>query len=126
MNYSLFFRLPLLACSFLIFVVSIAQNSETIESQNLSDQFDLLIQNSETYDNYKVIKQDKLNAFRSTMIDSLRSFTISSQEAKTKIESQNTNIEKLNSIINEKEILMAENEKERNGISVLGIQLDKT
>ncbi|MDH5365798.1 MAG: hypothetical protein OEW67_02370 [Cyclobacteriaceae bacterium] len=125
MNYALFSRLNILIYVFLIFNASIAQKNDISENQTLSKQFKLLLEKSETYNDYKVIKQSELSNFEKIMIDSLNTLNSSKQEAFTKIKSQEVIIVDLNSSISEKNNQLSSSEEENSSISIIGIQINK-
>lgn len=115
-----------LALTLFIIPASVAQNSEIIENQSLKDQYDHMIEKSETYAEYKVIKTEKLNAFWQTAQDSLKMINDQKNDANTTINSQRYEIEDLTTTIAEKDELLQQGESEKANISVLGIVFNKT
>lgn len=115
-----------LALTLFIIPASVAQNSEIIENQSLKDQYDHMIEKSETYAEYKVIKTEKLNAFWQTTQDSLKMINDQKNDANTTINSQRYEIENLTTTIAEKDELLQQGESEKANISVLGIVFNKT
>lgn len=118
-------RLSIVLIALSIPIVAMSQQNDSTFNQTLNEQFRILIQDSETYNEYKVIKQDKLNAFNNVIGDSVDAFTKSREEANAKIRTQKATIESLNEIISEKDETISSGEEEKSNLSVLGVQFDK-
>ena len=65
MKYKVLFVMTMFACS-----ISFSLNAQ---QENLSNQFDEMVESSETFEKYKVISIAKINAFKSQLNDSLMS-----------------------------------------------------
>ncbi len=110
----------------LFFQVSIAQQNETPKDQTLNQQYNTLIEKSETFNDYKVLKKNKLNAFWKTVSDSVSLADKSKREALATINVKKAQIEELNSVIKTKDEELATGEEEKSNISVAGIQVNKS
>ena len=108
-----------------IFSFGKAQTSESAKDMNLHDQFKTMVDKSETYNDYKVIKQSKLTEFMGLIKDSISVLNRSKKDAYAKIVSQETKLEALNTAILEKDEIIANNDEEKSTISVLGMRMNK-
>lgn len=104
----------------------LAQNSDAIDAQNLKDRYEKMVDNAETYTEYKVIKKVDLNYFWQTVEDTLSVINSQKNNAYTTINSQKHEIEQLNASIEEKNNLLQEGEHEKANLGVLGIDINKT
>ncbi len=110
----------------LFFQVSVAQQNENIGDQTLNQQYSTLIEKSETFNDYKVIKKNKLKAFWKTVSDSVNQAGKSKREALAAIGVKKAQIEELNDIIKTKDEELATGEEEKSNITVAGIPFNKS
>ena len=106
-----------------------AQNAEDQaqeqQPQSLNEQFNQLKDNSETFKNYKVIKQTDLNDFWKTVLDSVSSKEKHLTDARNLIEVQEKELTKLREVIKEKDVQLEEKEYAGTHITVMGIDFLK-
>ena len=107
-------------------LVAVLIASQSYAQSNIQDQYQELFTKSSTWEDYKVIKLDRLNAFWAVMTDSLN-------EKQLKINAANQKISKLNSQLNETELQLSQIEATlteskllNDSISFVGIKLSKT
>jgi len=112
----------LLALLFLVSIVSIAN----AQDETLNEQYSGLKENSETYNEYKVIKESRLDEFWSNVNQE-------QSQLESEINSLNTKIDELNNSVESKEAAkisaekqLAEMEQAATHISVLGIEFTKS
>ena len=110
----------------LIFNVSLSQQQENNEVQNLNQQYNTLIESSETFNEYKVIKRNKLNSFWKIVTDSVEQTDKLRKEALVTIEAKKAQIEELNNVIQQKDQDLAAGEEEKSSITVLGARINKS
>lgn len=118
----------LLILSYLFVNFSLFAQAEDVgnEQKTLKSQYEELIDKSNSYEQYKVIKKVSLDELKSVMVDTLQGLYSELNQAKQEISKQG---EKINSLNKE---LSASNEErdlanlEKNSISFMGIQMDKS
>lgn len=123
-------KLPIAILSFvfclLSFHVSTAQQGENNQNQTLNQQYNSLIENSETFNDYKVIKRNKLTDFWEVVNDSITLVNKSRREANTTIETKKNQIQELNSVIQQKDQELATGQEEKSTLIVLGVKTNKS
>lgn len=102
------------------------QNSQPAEPENLSEQFKILLKNAETYSEYKVIKETRLNEFWRLLEDSVQQFKTDIATAQKIHSDQQTEIEFLQKSIKEKDDLLATTDFAMTHIRFLGVDFSKT
>jgi len=123
-------KLPTSLLSFLFCAlfahVSLAQQDATSQNQTLNEQYKTLIEKSETFNEYKVIKKNTLTDFWRVVSDSVRAVNKSKREALSTVKTKNAQIEDLNNTILKKDEALAAGEEEKANITVLGAEVSKS
>lgn len=113
--------------SFLLITFSaFSQIEETPSDNSLNSQFSELLDKSETYDDYKVIKRTRLNDFWAIVNDSLNMMNKNISELSATISTQQEEISSINIQLEE---LKAESEEalfDSTHISFIGIDFEKS
>lgn len=91
----------------------------------LNDQFEQLKRKSNSWEDYKVIKKFKLNDFWKVVQDSLQASKTDILQKQIKIGEQQSDIDKLEVTLKEKEEALAENDYLITHINVLGLDFQK-
>lgn len=115
--------LPLLLCTVILF----AQENPQPEAKDnsIEGQFKDVVDESNNYQEYKVIKKYQINQLRKNILDSVSALESKIATSKTEIDQKATQIDSLTSQLKTtKEDLSVSREKE-NGISILGILTQK-
>lgn len=119
--------------SCLFFAVTNAQEATTEEDDKLSltegtidNQFEYVIQKSNNFQEYKVVKKTWLYALKSHTIDSLKAIQKNLVDTQAIVNNQATEITSLKSTLSEtKSTLIATNE-EKDNMSLFGLQMSKS
>lgn len=112
--------------SSLFFVFLIPTLSIQAQQQSLDEQFEDLINNSNNYQDYKVVKKDKVYLLRKNVSDSITSFEGYISSLSSEIEMQKSEVNRLtNDLETTKSELTISKGKEK-GINVLGILTNKS
>ncbi|PKR81592.1 hypothetical protein CW751_03445 [Brumimicrobium salinarum] len=104
-----------------IFTVVSAQ-----EQTSITDQFEKVIESSNSYQNFKVIKKTDMNTLQKNVVDSINLLESKINKDKTTIEEQKAAIAERSSTIQSLETELNETRKKVESIEVLGIQTHKT
>lgn len=107
-------------------IVVYSQEATSVKSPDLSSQFNSLKTESESFNDYKVIKTYNLNAFWKTVEDSLKNYRVEIATTKTEIKNLSNEINSLNNQLAEVKATLEESESKNNGISVFGILFKKS
>ena len=110
----------------LAFALTIGNSSAQDSPQSLSSQFFELRDNSESYNEYKVIKSYSLNEFWNTVEDSLSGYRSQINLANKEIASLKTRIDKLNQDLNSIQETLEKSEARNDKIAFLGIFVNKS
>lgn len=110
----------------LVFSFSAFAQEEVESPQSLEQQFQDMMQGTETFKEYKVIKITELNNFWSTVEDSLQKKDKDILAAEQKIGEQQNNIAQLENKMAEGQELVDQAEYDREHITVLGVDLLKS
>jgi len=115
--------LPLLLCTVMLFA---QENPQTeVKDNSIEGQFKDVVDGSNNYQEYKVIKKYEINQLRKNILDSISALESKISTSKTEIDQKATKIDSLTSQLKTtKEDLSVSKEKE-NGISILGILTQK-
>ena len=103
-----------------------SQESITAENQTLNQQYNTLIEKSETFNEYKVIKKTVLTDFWKVVNDSLTVSDNNRIETLTTLNSKKAQIDALNNTIQEKDNELATGEQEKSTLMVLGSRTNKS
>ncbi|WP_417590666.1 tRNA (guanine-N1)-methyltransferase [Owenweeksia hongkongensis] len=120
----------LLMASVLFINTGIAQETEeekpSLDNGNLKSQYDYLIEESNDFQEYKVIKKVWVAKFEKNLNDSLEAFAQSKKEAQDLAKSQVQEINQLKAqLAHTKDSLNTVNE-EKNSIALLGMPMEKS
>ncbi|QDO92447.1 tRNA (guanine-N1)-methyltransferase [Formosa sediminum] len=117
----------------LTITLSAQTNSESDSDSNLSlnegtldNQFEYIIQKSNNYQNYKVVKKAWLQTLKSHTLDSLQAIRKDLDETQIVVNQQANEIATLKSKLNETQNTLDLTNKEKDSMEFLGMQLSKT
>jgi len=128
-NYLPLKRILFLLIIFVFHTASIqlfGQEASEQKTSELSSQFNELKSESESYNDYKVIRTYKLNTFWKGVEDSLNANRLEINNANKDIISLKSEISGLNQQLSEITSSLEESESKNESISFLGLQLQKT
>ncbi|MGK7389751.1 MAG: hypothetical protein ACNS60_05345 [Candidatus Cyclobacteriaceae bacterium M2_1C_046] len=111
---------------FLFFSVTVFAQEGPETPQTLEKQFNSMIEEAETFKNYKVIKIEQLNNFWATVEDSLENKENEIAAAEEKINEQQNNIAELKDEMASDKAMVEQAEYDREHITVLGIDFMKS
>lgn len=106
-----------------------AQENEekpSLDSGTLKSQYNYLIEESNDYQDYKVIKQAWTKKFERSLNDSLKAFAQSKQEARDLAKSQVAEIENLKAQLAGTQDSLSVVNEEKNSIALLGVPMEKS
>jgi len=118
-------RSRLLAALILLLPFASTGQDESTSSKDLSQQYKELKEAAETYNDYKVIRESRLDDWFKAIGDSLQSLRSEVRKEENYSSKLNDSIASLNSEMNELNNSMAEYEEGQTHISVLGINFSK-
>lgn len=117
------------AITFLLVIQSIfsinATATEPIDTLDILSKIDYIIDNSNKYKEFKVVKKTWLYDLKSQISDSLRNTSIESSKTIHQIGVQRKEIETLKQTISETNSILSNANSEKDKISLLGISLQK-
>lgn len=117
---SLFFSLLIV-----LFSLQVQAQEEQIRSAALLTQFDEMIQTSETFKEYKVIRLTKLATFREQLMDSISTSKRAIAASQNALQSLQTEKTKLEDSLESTNARLGESERTNNQIGFLGLKLNK-
>jgi len=100
-------------------------NPARADTASLRIQFDQMLDASNRFQTFKVIRQDFLGAFITNVTDSLRTYNEEIGTLKSTISDQEAMIEAQTATIGERDTKIKELTEEKDGISLLGLPLSK-
>lgn len=107
-------------------LVSLSQTTEEANGdQSLKGQFQEMLDKSESYTEYKVIKRTNLTQFSKAVQDSLKVNRVEIKGLKETVADQSSQINTLSRRITDLETQLAQSEELRESLSFLGINLNK-
>lgn len=112
----------LLAVSLTLTTVLYAQDAET-EPETLNEKYHFLKRKSNTWENYKVIREGSLDAFWKNVQDSVRTLKSDLAQANLTIRDQQAVVDEQQSQMQKLQGSLAESESRNNRISFLGIYI---
>ncbi len=118
----------LLLLVFILFsAVSPAQTKEStaLDSGTIKQQFDYIINESNSYKEYKVIEKPKLQKLKANVSDSLKQVQQQLVETKDRVKSQNEEVAALQADLDETNNNLTEVVNQRDSIEFFGKQMDK-
>ncbi len=99
--------------------------SEPEGPKTLQSQFQEILDNSESYTDYKVIRRTRLTEYSRAVQDSIRSYRTEINGLQYIVEDQKSQISSLSNRITDLESQLAESEELRESLPILGINLRK-
>jgi ethanolamine utilization protein EutA (predicted chaperonin) len=116
-----------LALTIFLSVPSFAQNADTtVTSNSITGQFDALMQSSNNYQDYKVIKKTSIERFKSNVLDSLNVFKNQLQTVNQDLAGQQSKIAGLEKEIADTKALLATAEAARDNFEFFGMPISKS
>lgn len=122
--------LSLFTC--LIFIVANAQSTATDDNKlslnegTIDNQFEYVIQKSNNYQDYKVIKKTWLYTLKAHTMDTLKAIQKNLVDTQSVVDNQATQIDTLKRNLSETELLLAETNEEKDNMTLFGIQMSKS
>lgn len=123
-----FFRLLSILALLFLAQTGFAQpgNPARADSASLRVQFDAMLEVSNRFQTFKVVRQDYLDAFIGNVSDSISGYTDEIAQLKQTISSQESKISEQAAAIGERENRINGLTDDRDSISLFGLQLSKT
>ncbi|CDF80105.1 conserved hypothetical protein [Formosa agariphila KMM 3901] len=103
-----------------------ASDNLSLNEGTLDNQFEYIIQKSNNYQNYKVVKKVWLQTLKSHTLDSLKAVKIDLVETQTIVDQQTNEISTLKSNLSETQNTLDLTNQEKDSMEFLGMQLSKT
>ena len=100
--------------------------SDALSTATIKNQFEVLINKSPTFQNFKNIRFQNLNKFKANVLDTLSAFDKKYIIANTKINEQHKEIEKLNNSIEGINSNLSDVTEEKDTIEIFGSKTTKT
>ncbi len=128
-------RIKNLVCiAFLISLQAFSQNNNTpnetnglsLNSGTIDNQFEYVIQRSNNYQDYKVIKKVWLYSLKAHTLDSLNALHQSLTKTQAVVNAQTNEIKDLKLKLSNTEQTLANTKKEKDSMQLFGLQLSKT
>lgn len=107
------------------FTAYLANAQDYLKSGSIDEQYNRLVKESESYQQYKVITRKYLNKYQSNVIDSLNASKDKLITIKKQVESQQTEIAQLRTQLTDTQNILQQTNSEKESISFLGINLKK-
>ena len=107
------------------FSVSFAQESEGETSETIVEEFSELVNKSNSYEEYKVIKKTGLEDFKKRLSTEISDFESEIENLSAQIEALQTETEQLKSSLESTQANLTAVETEKDSISFFGLQLTK-
>ncbi len=98
----------------------------SLNSGTLDNQFEFVIQRSNNYQEYKVVKKTWLYSLKAHTLDSLKAINKNLAETQTIVNNQNEEISKLKSSLSNTQESLDETNMEKDSMSFFGLQMSKT
>ena len=117
--------LLLLAVSLTLFGQAMAQ-TEGSGAKNLKEQFQDMLDKSETYTEYKVIKRSKLSEYTRAVQDTLAQYRKVISTLRGEVADQKSQIAQLTKRIEDLEAQLARSEELRESLNFMGVEMYKT
>ncbi len=117
-----------LLLSLAISLLAIGQDTQapSLDSGTLNSQFDYIIKESNSYKDYKVIKNTWLNKIKSHVLDSVKVVRTELGETQELVDKQNKEIDDLKVELAEVNNNLATVNNEKNSINFFGVQTNKS
>lgn len=105
---------------------NVARNANLHLKQGpIDEQFEFILENSNKYQDYKVVKRDWIEKLQKNVADSIQSINKEFNEEVAKVAAQQSEIEQLKTDLASIQQKMEDLNTEKDSISLLGIQLSK-
>lgn len=119
-------RISLILSFFTILGLS-AQETETPQQKvnTISQQFEDLLESSNNYQDYKVVKLNSLIKLKSNTADSISGYKVQITDLQSQINSQQDEIKTLNNTLEETKTTLGETRAEKDSIYFLGMPMSK-
>lgn len=101
------------------------QDKDTL-SNTIDQQFIQVINQSNSYENYKIIRKSKMNLLRSNVVDSINRLQNTIDLANEKIMAQQRHIDSLETGLGKTELELSESIENENAINFLGSKITKS
>lgn len=118
--------LVLLYLCLMLGAILLAQEQPANPANSLEDQFTDVIENSNRYQDYKVVKIFKLNALKKSVMDSIAALDNNLATAQDTISAKESTINTLTTNLKATQNDLTESRAKENGISLFGILLTKS
>lgn len=105
--------------------MNIAQENQTEQDNSIKEKFEQTIDEASRYQDFKVIKQSKLQELKKQTVSRIEGLKDSINLLEKQIVSKDENTLVLEEQIKNKDLELAQIDEEKNSISVFGIMLDK-
>ncbi len=119
-------RRPFILCFFLCLAMSIMAQNTVLESGTIDEQFEFVFDQSESYRDFKVIKQSKLKKLKTNLKDSINLIKSDLSKANSKINQSNNEAETLKNDLSSTQADLELAIKEKDSFSFLGMLIKKT
>lgn len=117
---------PIIVLLFLLFSIGVFAQSEDTVQKSLKDQFQEMLESSETYTDYKVINRAKLNNYSTAVQDTISKSRNQVAALNGEVKELKTQVSQLSARIADLEAQLEESESLRDGLVFLGINMNKT
>lgn len=97
----------------------------SLNSGSLDNQFEFVIQRSNNYQEFKVVKKTWLYTLKAHTLDSLKAANKNLGDTQTIVDTQNQEISKLKSSLSNTQNSLDETNLEKNSMSLFGMQMSK-
>ena len=111
---------------FITFFVNAQDSIPTVSKNSIEDQFNEVVDGSNSYQDYKVIKKLQINKLRENILDTISSLETRMDSAQNKIDTQRATISSLENNLDKINEDLALSQKKENGIEILGIITEKS
>jgi cell division protein FtsB len=116
---------PIIVFIFLLFSIGVLAQEENTGLKSLKDQFQEMLESSESYTEYKVIKRTKLNDYSTAVQDSLARSKTRITGLSAEVKDLKNQVSQLSARIADLESQLAESESLRDSLVFLGIKMKK-
>lgn len=122
--------LTLFTCLF--FAFSYAQEADdeddklSLTEGTVDNQFEYVIQKSNNYQDYKVVKKTWLYALKAHTLDSLKAVRKDLNDTQSIISNQETEIDSLKRNLSETKVTLADTNEEKDNMALFGLQMSKS
>ncbi len=116
------------SCILIIAVLGVGNGAEAqdyLKSGTLEEQYNKMLDKSETYKQYKVIPRSDLKKFRSNFRDTLSQTKANYLQSQSTIASQQSEIEQLQTELGSTQNILQKTNDEKDSINFLGIPMSK-